>query len=93
MSTEQCKRLTSAVELVAKPSIIFMDEPTSGLDARAAAIVMRTVRNTVDMRRAVVCTIHQLSNDIFDSFDELFLLKQGGQEIYAGHWVLIPFIL
>lgn len=48
-----------------------MDEPTSGLDARAAAIVMRTVRNTVDMRRAVVCTIHQLSNDIFDSFDEV----------------------
>ena len=25
-----------------------MQEPTSGLDARAAAIVMRTVRNTVD---------------------------------------------
>lgn len=25
-----------------------MKEPTSGLDARAAAIVMRTVRNTVD---------------------------------------------
>jgi len=46
LSTEQRKRLTIAVELVANPSIIFMDEPTSGLDARAAAIVMRTVRNT-----------------------------------------------
>ncbi|RWW22354.1 hypothetical protein GW17_00013457 [Ensete ventricosum] len=48
-------------ELVANPSIIFMDEPTSGLDARAAAIVMRTVRNTVDTGRTVVCTIHQPS--------------------------------
>ncbi|KAK9022470.1 hypothetical protein V6N11_002730 [Hibiscus sabdariffa] len=84
LSTEQRKRLTIAVELVANPSIIFMDEPTSGLDARAAAIVMRTVRNTVDTGRTVVCTIHQPSIDIFESFDELLLMKRGGQLIYAG---------
>ncbi|KAI5669463.1 hypothetical protein M9H77_19316 [Catharanthus roseus] len=84
LSTEQRKRLTIAVELVANPSIIFMDEPTSGLDARAAAIVMRAVRNTVDTGRTVVCTIHQPSIDIFDSFDELVLLKRGGEEIYVG---------
>ena len=71
LSTEQRKRLTIAVELVANPSIIFMDEPTSGLDARAAAIVMRTVRNTVDTGRTVVCTIHQPSIDIFEAFDEV----------------------
>ena len=29
LSTEQRKRLTIAVELVANPSIIFMDEPTT----------------------------------------------------------------
>ncbi|KAL0401568.1 UNVERIFIED_CONTAM: Pleiotropic drug resistance protein 2 [Sesamum latifolium] len=84
LSTEQRKRLTIAVELVANPSIIFMDEPTSGLDARAAAIVMRAVRNTVDTGRTVVCTIHQPSIDIFESFDELFLMKRGGQVTYAG---------
>lgn len=71
LSIEQRKRLTIAVELVANPSIIFMDEPTSGLDARAAAIVMRTVRNTVDTGRTVVCTIHQPSIDIFEAFDEV----------------------
>ncbi|KAL3354437.1 hypothetical protein AABB24_018872 [Solanum stoloniferum] len=84
LSTEQRKRLTTAVELVANPSIIFMDEPTSGLDARAAAIVMRTVRKTVDTGRTVVCTIHQPSIDIFEAFDELLLMKRGGQVIYAG---------
>ncbi|KAJ7535346.1 hypothetical protein O6H91_12G029400 [Diphasiastrum complanatum] len=84
LSTEQRKRLTIAVELVANPSIIFMDEPTSGLDARAAAIVMRTVRNTVNTGRTVVCTIHQPSIHIFEAFDELLLLKRGGQVIYAG---------
>ena len=71
LSTEQRKRFTVAVELVANPSIIFMDEPTSGLDARSAAIVMRTVRNTVNTGRTVVCTIHQPSIDIFESFDEV----------------------
>ncbi|KAL2617466.1 hypothetical protein AAZV13_08G187300 [Glycine max] len=71
-------------DLVANPSIIFMDEPTSGLDARAAAIVMRTVRNTVDTGRTVVCTIHQPSIDIFEAFDELLLMKRGGQVIYSG---------
>ena len=69
--TEQRKRLTIPVELVANPSIIFMDESTTGMDARAAAIVMRTVRNTVDTGRSVVCTIHQPSIDIFQAFDEV----------------------
>ncbi|KAD5803016.1 hypothetical protein E3N88_14376 [Mikania micrantha] len=54
LSTEQRKRLTIAVELVANPSIVFMDEPTSGLDARAAAIVMRTVRNVVNTGRTIL---------------------------------------
>ncbi|WCJ29721.1 ABC transporter G family member 32 [Euphorbia peplus] len=84
LSTEQRKRLTIAVELVANPSIVFMDEPTSGLDARAAAIVMRTVRNIVNTGRTIVCTIHQPSIDIFESFDELLFMKRGGQLIYAG---------
>ncbi|KAF3635179.1 hypothetical protein FXO38_24743 [Capsicum annuum] len=70
LSTEQQKRLNIAVELVANPSIIFVDEPTSGLNARAAAIVMRTVRNTIDTGRTIVCTIHQPSINIFEAFDE-----------------------
>jgi ABC-type multidrug transport system ATPase subunit len=71
LSTEQRKRLTIAVELVSNPSIIFMDEPTSGLDARAAAIVMRAVKNVADTGRTVVCTIHQPSIEIFEAFDEV----------------------
>ena len=91
LSTEQRKRLTIAVELVANPSIIFMDEPTSGLDARAAAIVMRTVRNTVDTGRTVVCTIHQPSIDIFESFDEVKNKKLKTQEIKNKLFVLLHY--
>lgn len=71
ISTEQRKRLTIAVELVSNPSIIFMDEPTSGLDARAAAVIMRVVKNIVSTGRTVVCTIHQPSIDIFEAFEEV----------------------
>ncbi|KXZ55191.1 hypothetical protein GPECTOR_3g336 [Gonium pectorale] len=84
LSTEARKRLTIAVELVANPSIVFMDEPTTGLDARAAALVMRAVRNTVATGRTVVCTIHQPNREIMDGFDELLLLKPGGRTIFFG---------
>ncbi|KAG2492873.1 hypothetical protein HYH03_008788 [Edaphochlamys debaryana] len=84
LPTEARKRLTIAVELVANPSVVFMDEPTSGLDARAASLVMRAVRNTVNTGRTVVCTIHQPSREIFEAFDELLLLKPGGRVIFNG---------
>ncbi|CAL5380310.1 unnamed protein product [Camellia sinensis] len=70
LSTEQRKCLTIDLEHVANPSIIFMDEPTTGLDARAAAIVMRAVKNVAETGRTIVCTIHQPSIDIFEAFGE-----------------------
>ncbi|KAG7997947.1 hypothetical protein I3843_01G233700 [Carya illinoinensis] len=89
LSTEQRKRLTIAVELVANPSIVLMDEPTTGLDARSTAIVMRTVRNTVNTGRTVVCTIHQPSIDVFEAFDESI---EGIRKIIDGYnpatWML-----
>ncbi|KAF6263806.1 ABC-2 type transporter-domain-containing protein [Scenedesmus sp. NREL 46B-D3] len=84
LSTEQLKRLTIAVELVANPSVVFMDEPTSGLDARAAAIVMRAVRNVALSGRTVMVTIHQPSIEIFEAFDTLLLLQRGGRTTYFG---------
>nr|XP_034576554.1 ABC transporter G family member 50-like isoform X2 [Setaria viridis] len=84
LSLEQRKRLTVAVELVSNPSVILMDEPTTGLDARSAAIVIRAVKNISETGRTVVCTIHQPSTEIFEAFDELILMKNGGNVIYSG---------
>ena len=60
------------------------EQLSAGLDARAAAIVMRCVRNTVNTGRTVVCTIHQPSIDIFEAFDDLLLMKSGGYVTYHG---------
>ena len=64
--------------------ILQCSVPNAGLDARAAAIVMRCVRNTVNTGRTVVCTIHQPSIDIFEAFDDLLLMKSGGFVTYHG---------
>ena len=74
-----------------------LQEPTSGLDARAAAIVMRTVKNTVLTGRTVVCTIHQPSIDIFEVLAQVCILQRpkprhqnctAQQKDWSGHWQL-----
>jgi ABC-type multidrug transport system ATPase subunit/ABC-type multidrug transport system permease subunit len=84
LSVEQRKRLTIAVELSANPSVLFLDEPTSGLDARAAIIVMQSIRKISSTGRSVMCTIHQPSSFLFEMFDDLLLLKRGGETVFFG---------
>ncbi|CDY20193.1 BnaA01g28090D [Brassica napus] len=90
LSTEQRKRLTIAVELVANPSIIFMDEPTSGLDARAAAIVMRTVRNTVDTGGQVIYAgpLGQNSHNIIEYFQAIHGVQKIKEKYNPATWML-----
>lgn len=78
------KRLTIGVELVSNAPVLFLDEPTSGLDSRAAAVVMRVIRNVAQTGRTVICTIHQPSAELFFAFDDLLLLQRGGWQCYFG---------
>lgn len=51
----------SGTVLTLLPPHSARQEPTSGLDARAAAIVMRAVKNVARSNRTVMTTIHQPS--------------------------------
>ncbi|KAG5753808.1 hypothetical protein H9Q70_003571 [Fusarium xylarioides] len=85
LSIEQRKRLTIAVDLVAKPSIlIFLDEPTSGLDGQAAYNTVRFLRKLSAAGQAILVTIHQPSAQLFAQFDTLLLLTKGGKTVYFG---------
>lgn len=84
LSIEQRKRLTLAVELVTKPSLLFLDEPTSGLDGQSAFNIVRFMRRLAQARQAIVCTIHQPSASLFEAFDVLLLLAKGGRTTYFG---------
>ena len=85
LNQEQRKRVTIGVELASKPELlIFLDEPTSGLDSGAAFNIVRFLRKLADAGQAVLCTIHQPSAVLFECFDDLILLKQGGEMVYHG---------
>ncbi|KAF2852399.1 ABC transporter-like protein [Plenodomus tracheiphilus IPT5] len=85
LNVDQRKRLTIAVELVAKPALLlFLDEPTSGLDSQGAWSICTLLRRLADHGQAVLCTIHQPSATLFQQFDRLLLLAKGGKTIYFG---------
>ena len=63
------KRLTIGVELASKPALLlFLDEPTSGLDSQSAWNLVRFLRKLADAGQAILCTIHQPSALLFESF-------------------------
>jgi ABC-type multidrug transport system ATPase subunit len=84
LSGGQLKRLSIGVELVTLPALMFLDEPTTGLDSTSALEVMHAVRNLANQNRTIITTIHQPSDDIFELFDKVLLLAEGGRVIYFG---------
>ncbi|KAI9074854.1 hypothetical protein K1719_043162 [Acacia pycnantha] len=77
------KRLSIALEILTRPSLLFLDEPTSGLDSASAFFVVQTLRNIAHDGRTVISSIHQPSSEVFALFDDLFLLS-GGQTVFFG---------
>ncbi|KAJ7758952.1 ABC-2 type transporter-domain-containing protein [Mycena maculata] len=85
LNVEQRKRLTIAVELVAKPELlVFFDEPTSGLDSQTAWSICQLMRKLADHGQAILSTIHQPSAILMQEFDRLLFLAPGGKTVYFG---------
>lgn len=85
LNVEQRKRLTIGVELVAKPPLLlFIDEPTSGLDSQTSWAVIDLLQKLSNAGQSILCTIHQPSAMLFQRFDRLLLLAEGGKTVYFG---------
>ena len=85
LNVEQRKRLTIGVEMAAKPALLlFLDEPTSGLDSQTAWSICNLLRKLANNGQAILCTIHQPSAVLFQSFDRLLFLASGGRTVYFG---------
>ncbi|MFC5721676.1 FHA domain-containing protein [Streptomyces gamaensis] len=82
LSGGQRKRVSVALELLTKPSLLFLDEPTSGLDPGMDRSVMTMLRGLADGGRTVVVVTHSVLS--LDLCDRLLVLAPGGRTAYYG---------
>jgi ABC-type multidrug transport system ATPase subunit/pSer/pThr/pTyr-binding forkhead associated (FHA) protein len=81
LSGGQRKRVSIAVELITKPSVIFLDEPTSGLDPATEEKVMKLFRQIAESGRTVILTTHAMEN--VRLFDKIVVLMRGKLVFYG----------
>ncbi|MET9322347.1 FHA domain-containing protein [Streptomyces sp. NPDC003038] len=82
LSGGQRKRVSVALELLTKPSLLFLDEPTSGLDPGMDRSVMHMLRGLADDGRTVIVVTHSVLN--LEVCDRLLVLAPGGRIAYYG---------
>ncbi|MFI6252400.1 FHA domain-containing protein [Streptomyces sp. NPDC051016] len=82
LSGGQRKRVSVALELLTKPSLLFLDEPTSGLDPGMDRSVMNMLRGLADDGRTVIVVTHSVLS--LDACDRLLVLAPGGRTAYFG---------
>ncbi|MFJ8044191.1 ATP-binding cassette domain-containing protein [Kitasatospora sp. NPDC096147] len=82
LSGGQQKRVSVALELLTKPSLIFLDEPTSGLDPGMDREVMQTLRTLADDGRTVLVVTHSVAE--LALCDRVLVLAPGGSVAYFG---------
>ncbi|HEY5832544.1 ATP-binding cassette domain-containing protein, partial [Streptomyces sp.] len=82
LSGGQRKRVSVALELLTKPSLIFLDEPTSGLDPGMDRDVMKLLRGLADDGRTVLVVTHSVAE--LALCDKLLVMAPGGSVAYFG---------
>lgn len=81
LSGGQRKRVSIAVELITKPSVIYLDEPTSGLDPATEDRIMKLFRRIAESGRTIVLTTHAMEN--VRLFDKIVILMRGKLAFYG----------
>jgi ABC-type multidrug transport system ATPase subunit len=88
LSGGQKKRVNIGMELLTRPSLLFLDEPTSPLDPhlkRDMFTQMRTMADkNADKGQSVIVITHDVESKLIDQCDQLIVLQPGGKMAYFG---------
>lgn len=86
LSGGEQRRVSLAIQLLSKPSILFLDEPTTGLDATSSYNLILLLKKLAspEFGITIVLSIHQPRPEISLSFDKICLLTRGGRVVYYG---------
>lgn len=81
LSGGQRKRVSIAVELLARPTLFFLDEPTSGLDPGLEKKMMYDLNRLADEGRTVVLVTHATAN--IEQCDHVAFMSYGRLAYYG----------
>jgi ABC-type multidrug transport system ATPase subunit len=82
LSGGQRKRVSIALELLTRPSLLFLDEPTSGLDPGMEKHLMQLLRDLADAGRTVVVVTHSVQS--LSLCHRVLFLAPGGRVAFYG---------
>lgn len=82
LSGGQQKRVNVALELLTKPSLLFLDEPTTGVDPDLDKAIMELLADLAHAGRTVIVVTHSVAH--LDMCDDLLVLSPGGRLAYYG---------
>ena len=82
LSGGQRKRVSLAVELLARPKAFFLDEPTSGLDPALEGKMMELFRNLTTSGATVILSTHVTQN--LGVCDKVAWMAKGGRLVFFG---------
>jgi ABC-type multidrug transport system ATPase subunit/ABC-type multidrug transport system permease subunit len=80
----ELKKVSVGMGMISRPKVLFLDEPISGLDSSAAYSIVQHLADLAGcLKTAVIMTIHQPAEMVFDMLQDLYILE-GGRLAYAG---------
>jgi ABC-type multidrug transport system ATPase subunit len=89
LSGGQRKRVSLGIELLGKPSLLFVDEPTAGQDPRTEAKLMELFREIANKGSTVVINTHLLGS--FSLLDKVAVLVRGKLAFFGPSQEMLPY--